>query len=383
MSEQTSNNAIQQLNNTTTQQLNNANMDNLQSGQSDTLSDINALQLLETDQLNQLEMNLASGNLTAEEVNNSINQINSIATMRMKLYDSLGSYNDFYQTNLQVANNTLYQQTQVLNILESKLNENRNKILALAENKNNNIRLAEINSYYGDKYKAQAKFMKIVIILILPVLISAILVKRNLIPYNVFKYISVVVGVITFFFLVNQLYFFSTRNNMQYQETNYTFKTKNTDSNANSTFDSSGNDASENDPWYTNNSTSNPSNPSNPNACIGSNCCSNGMSYDTTSNQCIELESFETLAPANTPSLSSSKNALPIPSPVSENMKTENNPLISKNLDYNSYKNTTNKKSNESINWDNILGSFNNLISGTKADYTMGMESLVGYSKQP
>jgi len=367
---QTSNNATQQLNNTTTQQLNNANMDNLQSGQSDTLSDINSLQLIETDQLNQLETNLASGNLTADEVNNSINQINSIATMRMNLYDSLGSYNDFYQTNLEVANNTLYQQTQVLNILESKLNENRNKILALAENKNNNIRLAEINSYYGDKYKAQARFMKIVIILILPVLISAILVKRNLIPYNVFKYISVVVGVITFFFLVNQLYFFSTRNNMQYQETNYTFKTTNTSSN--SAFDSSGNDASGNDPWYTNNSSNNPS------VCQGPNCCSNGMSYDTTLNQCVEVESFEILYPKNTPSLSSSKNALPIPSPVSENMKTENNPLTSQNLDYNSYKNSTNKKSNESTNWDNILASFNNLISSTKPDYTMGMESLTG-----
>ena len=368
---QTSNNATQQLNNTTTQQLNNANMDNLQSGQSDTLSDISSLQLIETDQLNQLEMNLASGNLTADEVNNSINQINSIATMRMKLYDSLGSYNNFYQTNLQVANNTLYQQTQVLNILESKLNENRNKILALAENKNNNIRLAEINSYYGDKYKAQARFMKIVIILILPVLISAILVKRNLIPYKVFKYISVVVGVITFFFLVNQLYFFSTRNNMQYQETNYTFKTKNTATN--SAFDSSGNDPSGNDPWYRNNSNSNPP------VCQGSNCCSNGMSYDSSLNQCVEVESFENLSPANTPSLSSSKNALPVP--VSENMKNEINPLTSKSLDYNSYKNSTNKKSSESMNWDNILASFNNLISGTKPDYTMGMESLVGYSK--
>jgi hypothetical protein len=362
-----------QTSNNTTQSLNNSNMNNLQSGQSDTIADIQNLQTIENELLNQLELNLAQGNLTTDEVNSSINQINSIATMRMNLYDSLGSYNEFYQTNLQFANNTLYQQTQVLNILESKLNENRKKILALAENKNNNIRLAEINSYYGEKYKAQSRFMKIIIILIIPVLVSAILVKNNILPYEVFKFISVIVGVITFFFLINQLYFFTSRNNMQYQETNYTFNTKNV--NSSSAFDASGNDASGNDvsgndPWYIHNTSS---------TCQGSNCCSTGMSFDTSLNQCVDVESFENLSPANTPSLSSNKNALPLP--TSENTKKENDKLTSQNLDYNSYKNSTNINQNESINWDNILASFNNLISSKKPDYTMGMESLSGYNK--
>lgn len=351
--------------NDTTQQLNNQNMNNLESGQSDTIADIQNLQTIENELINNLELNLAQGNLTEEDVNTTINQINSIATMRMNLYNSLGSYNQFYQTNLQVANNTLYQQTQVLNILESKLNENRNKILALVENKNNNIRLAEINSYYGEKYKSQSRFMKIVILLILPVLITAILVKKNILPYIVFKIVSVIVGVIAFFFLVNQLYFFSTRNNMQFQDTNYKFNTKNI-STGSSAFDASGNDPSGNDPWFVNNKSSNSS------VCQGSNCCSNGMSFDTTLNQCVDsTESFATLTPKNTPTLSSSKNALPLPTP--SNMKKETNPLNSQNLDYNSYKKETTQSTNESSNWDYILTSFNNLISGKKPDYTMGM----------
>ena len=361
----------------TTQLLNNANMNSLISGDSSTTANIQNLQNIEQQLLENLEMNLAQGNLTENQINTTIEQINSIASMRMNLFDSLGNYNQFYQTNLKMANDTLYQQTQVLDILESKLNDNRKKIIALAENKNNNIRLAEINTYYSEKYKAQARFMKIVIILILPVLISAILLKRGLIPYIVFKIISVIVGVISFFFLVNQLYFFSTRNNMVYKENNVKVSTKhlsptpfsNGDSNGNG--DSSGNDISGNDPWFTNSG-----------LCKGSNCCSSGMTYNTALNQCVE--SFQMLHPQATPSLSSlsSTSSSSNPSPVLGDINKSDNPLVSKDLDYNNYKNTTDKNSKNTSNsaWDNILSSFDQLISSKKADYTIGINSLSAYN---
>lgn len=358
----------------TTQLLNNANMNNLQNGDSSTTANIQNLQTIETQLLQNLEMDLAQGNLTENEINSAIEQINSIASMRMNLYDSLGNYNEFYETNLKMANDTLYQQTQVLDILESKLNDNRKKIIALAENKNNNIRLAEINSYYSEKYKAQARFMKIVILLILPVLISAILLKRGLIPYVVFKIISVIVGVISFFFLVNQLYFFSTRNNMVYQQTNMKFNTKNTGST--SFGDASGNnDSSGNDPWFVNN---NSSSSSNSNVCEGSNCCSTGMTYNTELNQCVE--SFQTLHPQSTPSLSSLSSSNSLPLPVLGDINKSDDPLISKDMDYNKYKNNTNQNMKNSSSWDTVLTSIDQLLSSKKADYTMGMNSLSGYN---
>jgi hypothetical protein len=360
--------------NTTTQLLNNANMNSLIDGDSSTTANINNLQTIETQLQQNLEMGLAQGNLTESEINTTIDQINSIASMRMNLFNSLGSYNQFYQTNLKMANDTLYQQTQVLDILENKLNDNRKKIIALAENKNNNIRLAEINSYYSEKYKAQSRFMKIVIILILPVLISAILVKRNLIPYKVFKYISVIIGVISFFFLVNQLYFFSTRNNMVYQETNVKFNTNTVTST--SFGDSSGNDVSGNDPWFI--SYNNPSSSSSSNVCQGSNCCSTGMTYNTGLNQCVE--SFQMLNPASTPTLNSLSSSSSNPLPVLGDINKTDSPLISKDLDYNNYKNTTNKNSKNTSSWDNIMSSLDQLISNKKADYTMGMNSLSSYN---
>ena len=358
----------------TTQLLNNANMNSLISGDSSTTANIQNLQTIEQQLLENLEKDLAQGNLTENQINTTIEQINSIASMRINLYDSLGSNNQFYQTNLKMANDTLYQQTQVLDILESKLNDNRKKIIALAENKNNNIRLAEINSYYSEKYKAQARFMKIVIVLILPVLISAILLKRGLIPYIVFKIISVIVGVISFFFLVHQLYFFSTRSNMIYKENNVYVNTNNLSPSPFGNSDSSGNDVSGNDPWFTNSG-----------LCKGSNCCSSGMTYNTTLNQCVE--SFQMLHPQSTPSLSSlssssSSSSSSNPSPVLGDINKSDNPLVSKDLDYNSYKNSTDKNSKNTSNsaWDNILSSFDQLISSKKADYTIGINSLSAYN---
>jgi hypothetical protein len=346
-------------------------MNSLISSDSSTTTHIQNLQTIETQLLQNLEMDLAQGNLTENEINTSIEQINSIASMRMNLYDSMGSNNEFYQTNLKMANDTLYQQTQVLDILENKLNDNRKKIMALAENKNNNIRLAEINSYYSEKYRAQARFMKIVIILILPVLISAMLLKRGLIPYIVFKIISIIVGVVSFFFLVHQLYFFSTRNNMVYKENNVYVNTTNLSS-------TPFGDSSGNDPWFV---SYNNSSAINSDYCVGTACCSSGMTYDASLNQCVE--SFQTLNPATTPSLSSlsslsSTNPLPIP--VLGDITKTDNPLISKDLDYNNYKNSTNKNSKNTSTWDNILSSFDQLITSKKADYTMGINSLSGYN---
>jgi hypothetical protein len=139
--------------------------------------------------------------------------------------------------------------------------------------------------------------------------------------------------------------------------------------------DSSGNDVSGNDPWFVsyNNSSS-----SNSNLCKGSNCCSSGMTYDSSLNQCVE--SFQTLNPQPTASLSSLSSTNPLPSPVLGDINKTDNPLISKDMDYNKYKNNTDKKSNNTSTWDTILTSIDQLISNKKADYTMGMNSLTGYN---
>jgi hypothetical protein len=161
---------------------------------------------------------------------------------------------------------------------------------------------------------------------------------------------------------------------MVYQQTNMKFNTSNVSST--SFGDSSGNnDVSGNDPWFVNNSNSSCSNS---NVCEGSNCCSSGMTYNTGLNQCVET--FQTLHPQSTPSLSSLSSSNSLPLPVLGYINKSDDPLISKDLDYNKYKNSTNQNIKTTSTWDTILTSIDQLISNKKADYTMGMNSLSGYN---
>jgi hypothetical protein len=171
---------------------------------------------------------------------------------------------------------------------------------------------------------------------------------------------------------------------MVYQETNVRFNTNNVSTTPFG--DSSGNDVSGNDPWFIsyNNTTSS----TNSNTCQGSNCCSPGLLYNAGSKKCVELESFQTLLnPATTSSLKSlsrgsSSSSSSIPSPVLGDINKTDNPLISKDLDYNAYKNTTNKnlKDTDTASWNNIMTTVDKLISTKKADYTIGMDSLSSYN---
>jgi hypothetical protein len=154
---------------------------------------------------------------------------------------------------------------------------------------------------------------------------------------------------------------------MVYKENNVYFNTTNLSSTPFGNGDSSGNDVSGNDPWFTTSG-----------LCKGSNCCSSGMTYNTTLNQCVE--SFQMLHPQTTPSLSSLSSSSTNPSPVLGDINKSDNPLISKDLDYNNYKNSTNKNSKNTSTWDNILSSLDQLLSSKKADYTIGMNSLSGYN---
>jgi hypothetical protein len=166
---------------------------------------------------------------------------------------------------------------------------------------------------------------------------------------------------------------------MVYQETNIQF---NTNKLASTPFgdasgnDASGNDASGNDPWFV--SYNNSSSSSSSNVCQGSNCCSTGMAYNSSLNQCVE--SFQTLSPATTPSLNSLSSSSSIPSPVLGDINKMNTPLISRDLNYNNYKNTTNKNLKNTSSWDTIMSSLDQLLSNKKPDYTMGMNSLSSYN---
>jgi hypothetical protein len=267
----------------------NSNLPDIKENVQKILSDIQDLQKMEQDSFNQINTN---GNLSPQQQLDEIGKINKYSKMRTSLYKTLSQINTFYNSALGTSIGTLKQQATAINIVEKELNRAKKRLEYLELQKDNKIRLVEINQYFGEKYSEHTKLMKIIIFILIPIIILTILYKKNLIPKNVYFILFIIIGVVGAYFVYKLYASIIMRDNMNYNEYNWPFNVNSAPA-ANTT-------QSTTDPWS---ATSN----MDFGTCIGQACCSTGLTYDTTTNLCIvpgttttTTESFQSrLSPAN------------------------------------------------------------------------------------
>ena len=251
------------------------------------LNDIQNLQQLEQELFNTLETNTS---LSVTEQQKLIDKINDLSNFRITLYQTLGGINGFFNNALSSSLGTLKEQTVAIGIVESELNNAKKRLEILEEERNNKIRLVEINEYYGDKYEEHAQLMKIIIFTLIPVIIFTFIYNKGFIPSMIYRFVIIVVSIIGAVYLWRCYASIITRDNMNYQEYDWYF-----DPNA----ATSGSSTVAADPWLSTSSGTF-------GTCIGQACCSTGQVYDTSLNQCVDVtatststtsvqESFETI----------------------------------------------------------------------------------------
>jgi len=228
------------------------------------LNDIQSLQNIEQELFNSLE----NPDMSPEQQEKIIKKVNDISQMRINLYTTLTGVNDYFHNALNNSRGTLTEQTNAIGILEKELNSSKKKLKILEEQKNNKIRLIEINDYYGQRYSEHSELMKIIIFMMLPIIVLALLNKYGILPFKIFIILMIIIVVIASFKLWKIFASIITRDNLNYQEYSWYFNAATAPSNI-STSD---------DPWATN---------TNLGTCIGENCCSEGQSYDNVLNMCV------------------------------------------------------------------------------------------------
>ena len=147
-----------------------SDLPNISQNNEQILNDIQSLQKMEQDLFSSLETNT---NLTSQQQQKIIEKMNQITNMRINLYQTLSGVNNFYDTALQSSAVTLKEQTAAIGIVESELNRSKKRLQLLEAEKNNKIRLVEINHYYGDKYAEHSQLMKIIIFTLVPLGINS------------------------------------------------------------------------------------------------------------------------------------------------------------------------------------------------------------------
>lgn len=237
---------------------------NVQQNNEQILADIQSLQQMEQQLFSNLESN---PNLSSAEQQQIIEKMNQLSNMRINLYQTLSGINNYFGNALNTTVSTLQEQEVAIGIVENELNNAKKRLEILEEEKNNKIRLVEINTYFGDKYAEHSNLMKIVIFTLIPVIILVFLRNKGILPNIIYYILIIIISFIGAIYFWRRFSSIVLRDNMNYQEYDWAFD-------PNSAPTASG---SSSDPW----------NSGDYSTCIGNNCCSVNMTYDASMNKCV------------------------------------------------------------------------------------------------
>lgn len=215
-----------------------------------------------------------SPNLTLPQKKSLNEKINKITGIRISLYKTLNSTSGMYKGILDDSNDKLSVQTDAIKIMETELNRTKERIAGLKEDKNNKLRMVQVNDYYGSMYSEQSDLMKIIIFTLIPIVILVVLRQRMLLlflPEIVYTIILIAISVAGGVFFLLKAGDYMTRDNMNYQEFDWVFNKK-------SAPKSSG--AASTDPWL--------SPFSGIGTCVGAQCCleDDTQIYDSVDMKC-------------------------------------------------------------------------------------------------
>lgn len=244
----------------------NSQFEKLKERNQQVLKNISELQQQEKD----LYAKLEDVSLNADQKQQIITKINELSQIRMNLYSGMKDLYSNYQENVSSSRSLLDQSTAAIDIIEDELNNAKIKMNMIENQKYNKLRLVEINTYYGKRYNAHAKIMKIIILTCIPIIIFSILYNKQILPYGVYIALIIVTFVAGGVFLMLEFIDISNRDTMNWDEYNWYFDKSEAPAPSTSSSDSSS------DPWATKTIT-----------CIGSACCAENTTYDSVQNLCI------------------------------------------------------------------------------------------------
>ena len=201
------------------------------------------------------------------------NNLILIQDTRTNLINALSSINAYYSQNLTGSSHTLEQQTNALAIMDKEMEQAKKRLAYINEQKENKLRVVEINQYYSASY---AEWTHLVKILIITIVAFAIVINITGyfpgLPSEMYSSLMFIISIISLYYIFVSVISIYSRDNMVYDEYNWNF-------NINSA-PKMGTDAS-----FTN-SFKLPSMLS----CVGENCCQDGTLWNNDIGRCVAPE---------------------------------------------------------------------------------------------
>ena len=266
-------------------------------GYQTTLNNIKDLQNLEKDLYTQLEISATSDGNAAQQTD-LINRINKISQIRISLLQTLNTMSNTLQNQVGNSRVNLVDQLTLIGVIEQQLNQIKSQMNQSDNIKNNKLRMVEINTYYGKRYRAYTELMKIVIFSSILFLILALLKKKELLPENIANGLLTIFLLISLFFFLRKVNDIYWRDNMDFDQFNW-FNVPEYNEKTVFEYDKEaieGINLKDNleDGFYDIENAA-----SSLIGCVGAACCSKKMKYDKKKQICVdknEVDSFLTMA---------------------------------------------------------------------------------------
>jgi hypothetical protein len=182
------------------------------------IADIQNLQSIETDLFKTLETGLVNKTLTKDQQTSIVDQINKISNMRASLFKTLSNTQQYYRGTVSSVGNIIGHQINALDVVEVQLNESKKRLKIIEEEKNNKLRLVEINTYYGEKYANHTGIMKTIVFFCIPIIILAVLANANILPHSIYVFLFIIVIVVAVVIIWRKVLDAYSRDNMMYNE---------------------------------------------------------------------------------------------------------------------------------------------------------------------
>jgi hypothetical protein len=207
-------------------------------------------------------------------------QLNDVSTTRLNLYKTLDKLNTFYTTQSANVKSTARTQLAAIRIIEDELKAAKERIRLAEAERGRQIRLVEVQDYYGKAYAAKSRIAQTVFWTLVPIFVLVLLFQMlpyGWLPSSVFYGLVIIVGLIGGVTAVTQLVDMYYRSNMDFSQYAWSFdpaKGPKADTTA-----------AASNPWATAATTAD-------GTCIGEACCQTGEHWNEAINKCIISEGF-------------------------------------------------------------------------------------------
>jgi hypothetical protein len=260
---------------------------------SDIVKNIQNLQTTEQELINDLDSYTSkSGGYVATDpiIVGLTTKINAIASSRIAMFKTISANANILQTGVSQSRVDLVSQMTLLQVVEDQLNAAKEKIQKLKNRNDTQMRLVEINTYYGNRYEAQGGLMKKIIMVCIPLLILFILKKKGLLPETIANYLIGAVIAVGSLYIAYNVWDLFTRSNMEFNTYDWEYEQPSAQSptiweyNKANMFNLKG---------LMNNLMENLG------VCVGEKCCEEGLVYDEEKMKCVvppSSQSFTTMS---------------------------------------------------------------------------------------